>query len=243
MTLLGFLTLLSMLSPIKGSLTGSWVSILGQAFGWGMYLFPLILIGIGLWFVLRNFESLPQLAVERLSGLVLLFWNVLAVAHFVLMLSSGEDAVSLAKASEGGGYLGGLAAGALVAVLGPGGAAVALAAWFVIALALTLDITIAEMFRALSASFERLQDWIIDAFQEHRRQNTDASPPASNYIEYRPTPTSGLSQAVPTPVNSLKIILFANPGCCQSPSSCTSPALGASSTGPDPRRRKQDQLQ
>ena len=56
LALAGLLTLLSMLSPINGSLTGGWVAALGMTFGWGMYLFPIGLMATGLWLVLRNFE-------------------------------------------------------------------------------------------------------------------------------------------------------------------------------------------
>ncbi len=59
-----------MLSPINGSLTGSWVAALGLTFGWGMYLFPIGLMATGLWLVLRNFERVPQLSFERLLGLI-----------------------------------------------------------------------------------------------------------------------------------------------------------------------------
>jgi S-DNA-T family DNA segregation ATPase FtsK/SpoIIIE len=188
MSLAGVLTLLSMLSPIQGSLTGRWGSVLGLAFGWGKYLFPLILVGVGLWFILRNFERVPQLAVERLIGLILLYWNLLSIVHFGSMLYNGQDALSLAQLAQAGGYAGGTVVGLLTTGLGVGGAVIALAAWFLIALALSLDITIAEMLRGVSSLVERLQDWFSETMQERRSTSSRSVPASAGYIGMHPVP-------------------------------------------------------
>ena len=161
LVLVGILTLLSLLSSNNSSLVGSWVSAVEWTFGLGGFIFPLALLVCGLWLVLRNFERVPQLAFERLLGLVLLFANFLAVLHFAVMLNNDQSAFDLAGAGGGGGYLGALIAGALEAGLGMGGEAIALAAWFLIALALTLDVTVLEMARKAIPILHQLQDgWI-----------------------------------------------------------------------------------
>ncbi len=190
MTLLGLLTLLSMLSPLQGSLTGAWVDAIGLAFGWGRFLFPVILIAGGLWFILRNFERVPQLAIERLVGYILLFFNLLAVVHLAFMLTQDVPALELADRQAGGGYAGGLSAGALSAFFGPGGAAIALGAWFLIALALSLDITIAEMLHALTSTVESVQDWLIDFFHELRLEKNEPPVPAPEFPPGVSTPAS-----------------------------------------------------
>ncbi len=187
MALAGLLTFLSMISPIQGTLMGSWVSALLLAFGWGAYLFPLLLIGLGLWLVLRNFERIPQLAVERLIGFVLLYFNLLAVVHFFLVLSTGQEALDLASESLGGGYSGGVVVGFLLAALGPAGAAIALAAWMVIALALSLDITVAEMFKSVTSAFERLSDWFTDTIFARRHPENHPSVSTQGLQDYKPT--------------------------------------------------------
>ena len=145
LVLVGLLTGLSLLSATNSPLTGSWVSGLRKAFGLGAYLFPGTLIVAGLWLVLRNFERIPRLGLERLLGIGLLFFNILAGLHF-LMLHSGEtSSQELAQSGGGGGYTGALIYQALVAVLGTGGAAVALLAWLMIALLLILDVTVLEI--------------------------------------------------------------------------------------------------
>src|SRR3972149_3241488 len=49
MTLVGLLTLLRLLSHHRGWISAGWLALLGQAFGWGMYLLPVGLIALGLW--------------------------------------------------------------------------------------------------------------------------------------------------------------------------------------------------
>ena len=56
-----------------------------------MYLFPIGLMATGLWLVLRNFERVPQLAVERLLGLALLYLDLLAIFHYIAMLQTDQN--------------------------------------------------------------------------------------------------------------------------------------------------------
>jgi S-DNA-T family DNA segregation ATPase FtsK/SpoIIIE len=150
MTLLGLLTLLSLVSSSNGLLTGSWLSLLGKGFGWGMYLLPLGLVGVGIWLVLRHFDRLPQLVPERLVGLVLLFLNLLAWMHFFSFPADRSANFMLADQAGGGGYAGGAVLALLRPSLGWAGTAVVLVAWLLIALALSLDLSVPEMFTWVS---------------------------------------------------------------------------------------------
>lgn len=162
LTLLGVLTLLSLLSPINSKLTHQWVQAIRVAFGSGVYLFPFTLILLGLWLILRNFERIPQLAVERLLGLVLLFSNILVSMHFLSVIRTQKDPFELALMGEGGGYTGAVIYKALHSTLGAGGSAVALIAWFIIALILSMDMTIGEMARRFSPAWDQLIDSISE---------------------------------------------------------------------------------
>lgn len=147
LALVGLFTTLSLLSSQRGLLTQIWVDLLLQIAGWGAYLLPAAFILIGLWLVLRNIERLPLLSPERLVGLLLLYINLLSWIH---LLSGGGWPPSPGKL--GGGYLGGLFTRLLVDGFGAAGAAVALAAWLLIALALTFDLSIPEMIGWLRSS-------------------------------------------------------------------------------------------
>jgi len=165
--LVGLLTLLSLVSSTRSPLTGGWVSLVAKGSGWGMYILPLALIAVGAWLVLRHFERIPTLSVERLIGIVLLFTNILAWLHFLTFPASSQAALDTAAAGEGGGYIGGVFVIALQSTLGTGGAAIALLAWMLIALAMTLDVSILDMFRWVPALVTHLGDqW--DEFRAQR---------------------------------------------------------------------------
>jgi len=78
MALVGLITLLSLFSAGKGSLTGAWINALQTVFGWGVYILPVGLIVLGTWLVARNVDRLPELSLERIVGIILLFLALLA---------------------------------------------------------------------------------------------------------------------------------------------------------------------
>lgn len=167
---IGLPTLLSLFSVNHSGATGSWLSFLSRVFGWGSYLFPLGLIVVGLWLILRNFERVPQVAVERVLGLVLLYLNLLTIFSFFTFPTTSQQAFDLARLGRGGGYAGAAILEFLQVNLGWGGAAVALLAWLLIALTLTLDVAVVDLFRWVPPLVLRLQDW----WDERRNHLGDA---------------------------------------------------------------------
>ncbi|MEW6092551.1 MAG: DNA translocase FtsK 4TM domain-containing protein [Chloroflexota bacterium] len=145
MAIVGLLTVLSLFSANRSTLSGSWVDMLGQVFGWGVYILPAALIILGAWLVARNVDRLPALTIERVIGILLLFSGLLVAFHGV----SGPAETAMARAADGigGGYLGGLLQQGLVSGLGGAGAAIVVVAWLIVGLAMTLDISMEEMFR------------------------------------------------------------------------------------------------
>ena len=108
MIFIGLPTLLSLFSATHSGLTKGWLSLLAKAFGWGAYLFPVALIFVGLWLVLRNFERVPRIQLERVFGLVLLFILVLVLLQFALLPGSAELSYALAERGQGRGLPGGI---------------------------------------------------------------------------------------------------------------------------------------
>jgi threonine/homoserine efflux transporter RhtA len=45
MAIVGLLTLLSLFSVNRSGLTGGWIHILAQVFGWGVYILPVAAVG------------------------------------------------------------------------------------------------------------------------------------------------------------------------------------------------------
>jgi DNA segregation ATPase FtsK/SpoIIIE, S-DNA-T family len=144
MALVGLLTALSLFSAKRSALSGSWVGLLAQGFGWGVYLLPVGLLVLGLWLVARNVERLPALSPERIIGILLLFSGLLVSFHGV----NGPVSTAIDRAAKGtgGGYVGALLQKGLVGALGAAGTIILLVAWLVIALAMTLDLSLQEMF-------------------------------------------------------------------------------------------------
>ena len=174
MAAIGLVTLFGLLSVNNGWLMGGWVTLLGRLFGWGVYFVPIGLILFGGWLILRKFDRLPQLSPERGLGFGLLFMLLLVVMHFALLPEDVDTSRRLAFDGLGGGYLGGGMLQLLQAGLGRAGAAIMLGAIFLLALAITLDKSVAEMFTWISPLILRVQDaW--DDFYDRMAARTRGS--------------------------------------------------------------------
>ncbi|MEZ0395139.1 MAG: DNA translocase FtsK 4TM domain-containing protein [Anaerolineales bacterium] len=177
LALIGLLTLLSLFSA-GGGLLGLWVRGLKALFGWGVYLLPFGLIGLGAWLIARRVERLPTLSAARITGLILLFVNLTIVFHG--LSGPAETALERARQGTGGGYLGALFQQSLVGAIGGAGTAVLLLAWLLIALALSLDVSLQEMFA-----------WVGPLLEEMRR------------VRPRPTPSNPAEATPPAPAEEL----------------------------------------
>ena len=163
LALVGFLTILAQLSSQRGSVTGWWIASISQVAGWGTFVLPLALLIVGIWLVLRNIEKLPLLSAERITGIILLYLNLLAWLH--LFSPGGWET---AKSGQGGGYVGAFFEVYLIKGLGQAGAVIVMSAWLLIALGLTLDLSIPDLFRKFQPIIEKIQSDL------HSRQTTRA---------------------------------------------------------------------
>jgi S-DNA-T family DNA segregation ATPase FtsK/SpoIIIE len=182
----GLLTTLSMLSPINSSLVEGWVILIGKAFGTAMYIFPVALIVSGGWLVLRNFERIPQLALERILGLLLLFVNILVSLHMLVVLRTGLGIFDLAAAGRGGGYLGATLLQLLNGAFGVMGTTIALIAWGLIALALALDVTVLELFNWLAPIFSAIKSGVAQLSGSRQPTPAQLRPEALTDTDFMP---------------------------------------------------------
>jgi DNA segregation ATPase FtsK/SpoIIIE, S-DNA-T family len=173
LAVVGLLTALSLFSVKHSSLSGSWVGFLGQGFGWGVYLLPVGLIILGAWLVARNVESLPALNIERIVGIILLFFGLLVALHW--LSGPAETAIQRGLDRKGGGLIGGLLQQGLVGALGDAGTAILMIAWLVIALAMTFDLSLQEMFHWAKPLVIRLKDRLMRLRQGASRTAAAAS--------------------------------------------------------------------
>ena len=178
-SLVGLLLLLSLVSTNR-NVVFEWIfNVLARGMGWGGYLLPVILISLGLWLILRNFERVPGFDPERLTGLTLLFFNLLVSLHFFSFPASSEAAYAIAEAGRGGGYIGAFLSQTLTGFLGAWGTVIALFAWLLVAMTFALDASIADLFRWVPPLLIRARDSIaplVQSLVSRTRESVQASP-------------------------------------------------------------------
>jgi S-DNA-T family DNA segregation ATPase FtsK/SpoIIIE len=202
MALIGLITLFGLISVNNGALMGGWILFLSRLFGWGGYIFPIGLFFLGVWLILRDFDKLPEISIERGVGLGLLFVFILTSMHFILLPEGREGAFELASQGRGGGYIGGYIQYLLRAGLGLGGALVALAAWFLLSLAVILDRSVIALFNWVPPLILRVQDaW--DEFMAERSSRSKSQAPFSRADKPNtPSSPTALPREAPTSQNS-----------------------------------------
>lgn len=156
---IGLIILLGLISANRSAIVGGVISFIAQLFGWGLYLLPFGLMGFGVWLVIRKIERIPPLSIERAVGSVILFVWFLTILH--ALVTPVETAEAVALTGAGGGYIGGLFQRILWGALGSGGAFIALMAWLIIGIAVTLDKPVTELFFWLTPLMMKIKNLLI----------------------------------------------------------------------------------
>ncbi|MBE3068230.1 MAG: DNA translocase FtsK 4TM domain-containing protein [Chloroflexi bacterium] len=193
LAIVGLLTLLSLFSANKGGLTETWINALKFVFGWGVYILPVGLIVLGAWLVARNVDRLPTLNIERVVGMILLFVGLLVAFHGL----DGPTATAIARArtGHGGGYIGALLQQGLVGAIDVPGTVIVVVAWLVITLAMTLDLSMQEMFKWAGPLGAKLKDRLYQRLQRQAHAPTGSEPPEEPLDDF--TPLEQLTAAQP----------------------------------------------
>jgi S-DNA-T family DNA segregation ATPase FtsK/SpoIIIE len=178
LAIVGLLTLLSLFSENKSSLTGGWISALKYVFGWGVYILPVGLLVLGTWLVARNVARLPALNIERVIGMILLFVGLLVAF----------------QAGHGGGSVGVLLQKGLVGAIGAAGTGIVVIAWLVIALAMTLDLTMHEMFKWAGPLGAKLKDRLNQSLQKLAHRPAGSKTPEEPLDDFTPLQRPPLAQ-------------------------------------------------
>lgn len=101
--LIGAVTLLAMVSPRQGAVTSWWIAGLRVAVGGGILLAPFLMVGLGVWAVLRGSGKLQRAPWYRLVGAFLLFLAFVTALHLDGSITNAER---VALEGKGGGMLG-----------------------------------------------------------------------------------------------------------------------------------------
>jgi S-DNA-T family DNA segregation ATPase FtsK/SpoIIIE len=159
MAVFGIFAILILVSAQHNPVTAYLMTRLSQMFGWGIYILPAGLILMGLWLVFRRIEKLPPLTLERATGIIILFlWLLTSMHSFIAAPTRAEEA---AMDGVGGGYIGSVFEKFLFNYFGTGGAVVSLLAWLLIAVSMTFDISIQDLFKWVNPLYARLRDRIV----------------------------------------------------------------------------------
>jgi S-DNA-T family DNA segregation ATPase FtsK/SpoIIIE len=148
---------LSLLSPNQGQLTAALAGLMRRTFGWGGVLLPLITGGVGLYLVLWGMEQPPELPAYRLTGAGLLYIALMGFATLTMLMLENDffDPWAIARAEQGGGYLGGLSATVLMTTVGNLGAIFTLTVVAVVGIILVSGVTREDMGRFLQLLFAK----------------------------------------------------------------------------------------
>jgi S-DNA-T family DNA segregation ATPase FtsK/SpoIIIE len=163
--LIGIFTLLITFSGTPGSFGAAWLRLLSGTLGWGFYLFPVILIVLGAWLVLRRFERIPPMRMRRLVGAALLFANLLLLLHMFALPAGLDEINELAAAGQGGGRIGANLMLWLQNGLGTAGMWVGALTWLLLGVLLTFEI-----------SAQKLVSWLPKLTLRRRRERRQIEP-------------------------------------------------------------------
>ncbi len=143
---LALMTLLSLISVERGTLTNWWVQALTTAFGWGIYLLPALIGASGLWLILRRLgDRIPTPDAEQLVGLILGFFILLTTMHLIAHMVNPQVALgALVNVGRGGGWIGAQLLELGLDGLGMAGIIITLLMGWVIVITLTASISPAE---------------------------------------------------------------------------------------------------
>ena len=155
--ILGVISLFGFIGTTGGDVTNWVVQILGWIAGLGALLFPIVLMLVGLWFIVRNEQRFPMVSVERLLGILFLYLNILTWLHW--FSGGGRE---IAAQGGGGGYLGLFFESIIFSLVGEWGGFVVLIAWLLVALAFTFDLSIPDLFRKLSKPAVKTGEFIVE---------------------------------------------------------------------------------
>jgi len=178
----GILLMFNLFGVEQGIADEAKIPLLRLGFGWGAGLLPVLLLVVGLWLILRNFDRIPQVSLERIAGALLLFNGLLSAFHGLLFLPDSDNTLATGQQGKGGGWLGALLFNLLRSTLGLGGAWIALFAWLVIALTMMLDVPVAQLFKWLPDLLTRMQD----AWDDYREKRSNGM--SKNQVPSSPLP-------------------------------------------------------
>lgn len=186
--LIAFILILSLWSPNQGQLTLALSGLMWRTFGWGGYIVPVITAVIGLYLVLWGMEQPPPLPGYRIFGFALLFLVLEAIATMMALRDGFVDVWEVARAEQGGGYIGGIVAEILVQFVGSVGATFLLLVVGIIGLILVIGISRADFGVMLASAWQSLTTREVEPYESTPRRSIRLNPARDDKHEAQQLP-------------------------------------------------------
>jgi S-DNA-T family DNA segregation ATPase FtsK/SpoIIIE len=195
---LGIFSILSMFSPENGVVTGFWLNLLEQGFGWGMYFIPIAFLVGGVLLLLRTIgQRSAGLETEQILGGVLLYLALLIVMHAVLGAEDWQLRLENARQGRGGGVLGAALLNLLITWLGNGGTWIVMLAWILLGITFTVGISVPELIDLIAELFLRIKDRVQASLSARKERTPVRKPPKPSVSASKP---SVKTQSTPQPM-------------------------------------------
>lgn len=172
-------------------------SLFFNLFGMGVYILPFTIAFCGIWLIFQQTRQIPLFSFERMSGVILFLLNILTFIHLINGGDWYENDIQ-----TGGGYIGAFFAININKGFGKPAAFIILAAWLLISIGITLDLSIYDLFRHILRPLAPVKEqfrrewrrWITNfnaRYFEHGDQNSspfDVTSAEELPPEFRPLP-------------------------------------------------------
>lgn len=204
LTGLGVVTALGLFSGQSTNLLTAVQTLVRKGFGWGAFVLPFLLLAAGLLILLRKMEGAPKLSTEQSIGISLLYLAGLTTLQYFTFPIDFQASRTIASSGSGGGYLGAYIMAPLQSAFGTAGTAIALFAWILLSLSLTLDIPVLDLFRWVPGFVQSLKTLFQKLFPPKEKPFPRYEPPVKVPIpDLKPEPipesrTGPRSSDVPT---------------------------------------------
>ena len=198
--ILTVLTVLGALNLSTGVLIDSWVYVLRALLGWGIYLAPFILGGLGIWLFLDALDKTWNIGWERPIGVILSYFVLLIIFDWLATMLYPHPAPN---AIQGGGFLGAVFTALLVGAFGDIGAVIALIALVGITLILLFNISLPELVRRIMYTFKIIRN-LPEEMKNFRRKPPleSQAPPMIPADVYRTADSRPTKPALREPQNT-----------------------------------------
>ncbi len=205
---LGVITLLALFRITRGSWADAWLGVLRPVFGWGAYPVALSILLTGLLWLAHQIDRPVEWRWRPFVGTELTLFSLLALSHTILSRGDSATLWNLVEQDWGGGLIGWAVSLVLSKYLGWPIAIVLLSGLTVLGLALTFDVTSADVKRRTGAMLGAQQ---AASPRPARRARRSQARPATQGQQARPAPAKATPRkaapqarrgAVPAPVDS-----------------------------------------